>query len=1398
MARKVTIDVEARFIDNVSGEAKDASKAFDDVEKNAKDAAKAVDNLGKKKADPKVDADTTKATKKVSKIDRLLAKLGRSKTDAKLGVLDRASRIIEKVTSKAKSFASKTYSALLKVKDSKALSTLNSMSDKISSLTRKTFRIPVKILDYATRPLRAVKNALFSIKGLVAAITAGIAAKQFVLNPINVADAYSSAKIGFSTLMGDVAGQKMMNDLDAFAKKTPFNTTNVISSAQKMMAMGWNPEDIIGDLETLGNAAAATGNLNQGLESIVRAMSQIKTKGKLSTEELNQLAEAGIAAKAMLAEQLGYGTGDAGIAAMTKDLEKGAIASDQAIAALMAGMKKYDGMMDSMANETVEGLASQIGDAFDINVVRRWGQGLQDGAKKGFGTIIQLLDESEDGLAQLGDLLYGIGQSVSNWVADKFQKAVDKILTITDSYEFQNASLGGKISMLWNGVIADPLSEWWDNGGQQKTAETAGKIGSWIGEMLTKGLLALFGATDILKEGVGTDAGSSVAGSFLKGFLDNFDGSAITDALVNAISNVWGALPWWGKLLIGGYGVGKAASGIASFAGGIANFIGGAKNVIGGFNIASSAFPILTASGSGILGAVGKAGVGLGASTTGTALLMGGAGIAGGAIGGATVIKGGYDLYNAYKAHKDGDRIERDANLASGGSALAGVATGAAIGAFLGPLGALVGAGIGGLVGWIGGDAWADSIRAAKYESEEMKEAVGDSEKSAEELAEIFAKAKWENARKHFGDIKLSLSEIERLADQIVWGEDMAAYEKFTSSTNAATSALQSMKSASEQVDRWMWKAGLGVTLNEDEQGSFIKSFNDYVSSAQSYLENKHYEFAASADLLLNLESDHGKSILESGNAFYAAEMEKLNQAGEELGNALIEALKDGIISAEEEEVIIAAQQKVAEITNKIAQAEADAEIELIKVKWGDGNLDYESFETFMSSMETNLQERMTALDDAFEIQVANLKLRYPEGGAEYNQELQALVDGYNLQVEKIKADVLDVELNMIGDAYKDTLGADVVNDLNNVLQYAIYNGIDPIEISDEKMAQLLHINVDGNGETIGNLRDMLSGVFSQLDLFETDANLTFKVKSVQLDGDMEELLKQHIPESLDEEISVNLTATKNIKNNIELLATEFGIEDSKAATILWKLSGTKTIQNKIDVLCQEFGINTTEAETILWKLSGIMSIQNRFSLRAGDFGINSSYTFRPTININPTTGLVTPVQYTPSGQATEGSGYRGGIFGAESAMDAFARGGRTDNSGIVGGSTRYIRVNEESPEMIIPLSSQRRERALKLWHKTGELLNVPGFFRGGRSDGGADDWSHLKTGGSGSAPGGQTVHIDIGGITFQVQVDGGDPETIAAAIKEQAEDLAEMVAGIMNDAFTGQFENTPVRGGAA
>ena len=579
MAHKVTIECEARFVDHLSGKANEASDSINDIGSAAEKAQKKVDNLGKKKFRPIFDADNNKFLKKIRDAEARAEKLGKTKTTMTLNAIDKATTVIGKVLNKAQSFGGSVWSAVMRVKDSQAMEALGRVTSAAKGIAGKTWEAIVKIKDYATTPLKKIKDSLFSIKTLVTAVTAGFAAKKFILEPINLADAYSSAHIGFSTLLGDKEGQAMMDKIDEFAKATPFKTSGVISNVQKMMAYGWDADRIIKDMETIGDAAAATGKGDEGLSSIVYALSEIRSKGKLSTQELNQLASAGIKAKAYLAEGLGYGSDDKGMAQLAADLEKGAIGANQAIDLILQGMEEFDGMMDKTANETVEGLWSQIQDVFEINIFRKWGQGLQDGAKKGFGSIVSLLNESEGALSALGDTLYAVGKSMSNWAADKLEKAVSTIKEVTQTSEFKNANLGGKIKILWNEVIAEPFSDWWNSSGKKKIADIASDVGSGIGAGLTFGLLALLGfnAEDALVDGI------SIGGSFMEGFLQGFDTNKIGEALKNWVENNKGlataiGVLFAGKLIAGIGNVFRGGSEIWNTLSSFASLFGGKGN----------------------------------------------------------------------------------------------------------------------------------------------------------------------------------------------------------------------------------------------------------------------------------------------------------------------------------------------------------------------------------------------------------------------------------------------------------------------------------------------------------------------------------------------------------------------------------------------------------------------------------------------------------------------------------------------------------------------------------------------------------------------------------------------------------------------------------------------------
>lgn len=1277
MAERVTIEVEARFVDNLSGAANQASAEVKDLGDSAEKAEKQVDDLGKKKAKPTVDADDSGFVKKFLNAERKIRKLAGKSVTTTLKVMDKGVDVVNKVENSLKKVAGKTWSTAVRIKD------------------------------YATAPLRKVKDMLFSIKSLVLAITAGLAAKKLVMDPVSLADSYSSAKIGFSTLLGDSQGQAMMDDLDTFAKATPFKTSEVIANTQKMIAMGWEAKDIIKDMETIGDAAAATGKGDEGLNRIILALSQIKSKGKLSTEELNQLAEAGISAKRYLAEGLGYGSGDSGIAALSKDLEQGKIGSERAIQAIMAGMKEYKGMMDKTANETAKGLWGQIEDTFEINIFRRWGQGLQDGAKRGLGTVVGLLDKADTSLSKFGNTVYDIGEAFSSWAADKLENTIKRIGDITDSFEFQNADLGGKLKLLWKSAVADPFAEWWSD---EESVQKATELGESFAKSLTQGILTVLGITDIFAD-VGDDSGSkgyNVAQGFARGFVDGFDVSAITGKIVEAIGNVWGALPLWAKVLVGGHVAGKVMGGISNFAKGTASFIG-KPGVIGAGNVVTGA--------SGLLGTMSSTGYALlgGASsaTPGIAALAGGAGIAGGVVGGIAVGKGMYDLYGSYKAYKAGNTTEAEAKKASGGNALAGVTVGAGLGALVGgPLGALIGAGVGGAAGILIGAARAKSIRKeaaeAKYETEEMQKVMADTNATAEEMAQTMDKAVWDNLKDHFGDIELSMSEIKRIAEQITMGDAAAGMDQFKTATQQAEASLSSLQNASETVNRWMWKAGLGVKFSEDEQESIKKAFDDYISSAKSYVENKHYEFTAAVRLLVDVESGAGKDVLRSGDSYYSQIQEKLNDLGAELDGKVKIALQDGIITLDEEKEVTNLQNQIAEITNRLANAEADAKLETIKIKFGgEGNITLESFQNLQSQLQTTLEEQISNYDTALTASITSLNLQLDDGAIskdEYDAQLQALMDGYEAKVDGMKVKATNLQLDILGSSYQDILGEDSLSDLQHALQNAIDTGIDPIQWSDEKVAHLLGVDQLG-AETAETLRRALQAV-----------------------------LDAGVPDRVEKTISLDITGAPKIEKKVDISAYDFGIPDSISKIVKIKLDRVVTTSG---------GLQTGR---------------------------------------------------TPSSSQIMGGKARGGIIGGPA--EGFAMGGRPAD-GMLKGSTRFIRVNEEAPEMIIPLSSQRRERALKLWTKTGKLLDVPGFARGG-STGNRDEGIRFQQfGGDTPERGGQSVQVDVGGVNVTIQVDANASGSILEAIQAQVGEIAEAVAGVMVDAMTAQFENTPLRGGA-
>lgn len=194
-----------------------------------------------------------------------------------------------------------------------------------------------------------------------AGVTAGAMALAGVTTQaIRFASELEKAQVVFTTILKSAGAAKiMLKDVVEFARVTPFNTEEIVNLAQYMTGLGFEAKEIIPILTTVGDAVSALGGGADRVEAVVRALGQMRQKSRVSAQEMNQLAEAGIDAWNMLAQALGITVPEA-----MKMAEQKMISAEQGIKAILDGMNnRYRGAMATMMNTTA-GYLEQMRDSW--------------------------------------------------------------------------------------------------------------------------------------------------------------------------------------------------------------------------------------------------------------------------------------------------------------------------------------------------------------------------------------------------------------------------------------------------------------------------------------------------------------------------------------------------------------------------------------------------------------------------------------------------------------------------------------------------------------------------------------------------------------------------------------------------------------------------------------------------------------------------------------------------------------------------------------------------------------------------------------------------------------------------------------------------------------------------
>ena len=176
---------------------------------------------------------------------------------------------------------------------------------------------------------------------------------------LDYASKLETTKIAFTTMLGSAElAQAHLNELQQFALKTPFQFAELIDASQRMQALGFNAQQVVPILTDVGNAVAAAGGGSERLDRVVLALSQMQSKGKVATQELNQLAEAGINGFKILEQQTGKSRAE-----LVKMVEQGQISSALFLDAFQKfSQQNFGGLMEQQS-KTFTGAMSNIKDA---------------------------------------------------------------------------------------------------------------------------------------------------------------------------------------------------------------------------------------------------------------------------------------------------------------------------------------------------------------------------------------------------------------------------------------------------------------------------------------------------------------------------------------------------------------------------------------------------------------------------------------------------------------------------------------------------------------------------------------------------------------------------------------------------------------------------------------------------------------------------------------------------------------------------------------------------------------------------------------------------------------------------------------------------------------------------
>lgn len=190
--------------------------------------------------------------------------------------------------------------------------------------------------------------------------TAGI--RSFIDSTVQMNGQLEGSRGAFSVLLGSTEkANTLLSEMRVAAQTTALSFEEFRNASKYLLGFQFDAKDVVQITKDIGAAVYALGAKDQGgMERIIRALGQMKAQGRVSREELNQLAEVGVPALKMLADSFGVTTAE-----MSQMVRKGAVPVEQAINGLISQFRMLYGATGDQMAKNFQVMSSNLQDFID-------------------------------------------------------------------------------------------------------------------------------------------------------------------------------------------------------------------------------------------------------------------------------------------------------------------------------------------------------------------------------------------------------------------------------------------------------------------------------------------------------------------------------------------------------------------------------------------------------------------------------------------------------------------------------------------------------------------------------------------------------------------------------------------------------------------------------------------------------------------------------------------------------------------------------------------------------------------------------------------------------------------------------------------------------------------------